>query len=345
MAPLGEQHQLRVLAVTNLWPENGSFRGIFVREQVEMLRRRGLHVDVEVVAQRRGRLDYVIAGRRVRARLESGGYDLVHIHYGLTTLATRSISTVPCVLSLYGSDINVGWQRRITKRGWRNASIRIYMSRATAVAAGEPGGLVIPNGVDFALFDQVDRPAARAALGITDEEKVVLFGGHPDNAVKGYDVFTDVLTDLRGRGIPVRELILAEAGQARSAVPAKFAAADVLLFTSRKGFESSPTVVKEATVMGLPVVSVAVGDVAEVLAGVTPSAVVAFPEPWGGEGARRELVRDLADRVANVLQAGVRSDGRERNARLDLGRATDRLVEVYHQVLSSSGAPSKAGHG
>ena len=93
-----------------------------------------------------------------------------------------------------------------------------------------------------------------------------------------------------GADCNVRELVLAAPDQPRSAVPAKFAAADVLLFTSRKGSEGSPSVIKEATVMGLPVVSVDVGDAAELLDGVEPSAVVAFPEPWGGDAARAELV-------------------------------------------------------
>jgi teichuronic acid biosynthesis glycosyltransferase TuaC len=116
-------------------------------------------------------------------------------------------------------------------------------------------------------------------------------------------------------------------------VPAKFAAADVLLFTSRKGSEGSPSVIKEATVMGLPVVSVDVGDAAELLDGVEPSAVVAFPEPWGSDEARDELVGTLADRVAQVLASGDRSNGRERNARLDSRRVAEQVVAVYRQVL------------
>ena len=121
----------------------------------------------------------------------------------------------------------------------------------------------------------------------------------PDNWVKGYDVFTDVLADLHSRGYPVKELILPAPGQSREAVRPKFTAADVLLFTSRKGFEGSPTVVKEATAIGLPVVTTDVGDVTEVLDGVTPSAAVAFPEPWCTPAARADLVTALAEQVAS----------------------------------------------
>jgi len=86
--------------------------------------------------------------------------------------------------------------------------------------------------------------------------------------------------------------------------------------------------------MGLPVVSVDVGDVAEVLTGVTPSTVVSFPEPWGTAATRTALITRLADEVAAVLSAGQRSDGRARTARYDERTVTHQLVAVYREVLA-----------
>ncbi len=138
-------------------------------------------------------------------------------------------------------------------------------------------------------------------------------------------------------GIQVKELILPEAGQTREQVRPKFIAADVLLFTSRKGFEGSPTVVKEATAIGLPVVTSDVGDVAEVLAGVNPSAVVPFPEPWGTPEARAQFVTDMTDRVAETLDASCRSNGREHNAWLSWDRIGRTVIDMYHDVLRHAG--------
>jgi teichuronic acid biosynthesis glycosyltransferase TuaC len=327
---------LRVLAVTNLWPEGDSHRGVFVAEQVRALRRLGVRVDIEVIAQSRGVKDYLLAARRVRRRARAGRYDLVHVHYGLSALAARFVGA-PRVLSLYGSDINARWQHLLTRLGWGGTAARIYVCHALACTAHDRHGVVVPSGVDFDLFSPVDRAQARAALGLGPDEPVVLFGGEPERTVKGYDVFTDVLLELRGQGIPVRELLLAEPDQARTDVPLKFAAADVLLFTSRKGSEGSPGVVKEANAMGLPVVSVAVGDVAEVLAGVRPSAVVDFPAPWGDPSARAELVRVLADRTAEVLGTRERSNGREETTWLESTRVARQIVGVYHTVLRRQG--------
>jgi teichuronic acid biosynthesis glycosyltransferase TuaC len=329
---------LRVLVVTNLWPIGGGFQGIFVSEQVDALRRLGHQVDVEVVARGgRGTLDYLTAGPRVRRRARQGGYDVVHVHYGLTALAGSFAAPVPRVLSLHGSDINTGWQRCCTKLGWSGYAARIYVSRRLADTAGDPAGHVIPAGVDFELFTPGDRAAARTDLGIGAGEKVVLFGGAPGNAVKGYDVFSDALTALRARLPAVRELILVEPGQQRVAVVAKMAAADALLFTSRKGAEGSPLVVKEAAAMGLPVVTVDVGDVAEVLAGVSPSAVVPFPEPWGGARTWATLIEALADRLVEVLAAPARSNGREHVGWLDSLRVAERVVAVYRQAIATHG--------
>ncbi len=328
---------LRVLAVTNLWPVGESFRGIFVKEQVEALRRLGVHVDVEVVAQNRGKADYFLAALRVRRRVERGRYDLIHAHYGMTAFATRFAPGIPKVLSLYGSDINVGWQRSFTRAGAKGIGARIYVSQNLVDNAADPQGHVIADGVDFELFKPGDRQAARARFGIAEDERAILFGGHPANEVKGHDVFTDVLKELRSRGLKVRELLITGVNQPRQEVPAKFDAADALLFTSRKGSEGSPSVLKEAAVMGLPVVSVNVGDAAKVLGEVTQSEVVDFPEPWGEEESRAKLIRLLADRLAAVLTSGERSNGREVHGALSSQRVAAQVIEVYREVLRRNG--------
>jgi glycosyltransferase involved in cell wall biosynthesis len=301
------------------------------------LRRLGVHVDIEVIAQSRGKADYFVAAQRVRRKVRQGGYDLVHVHYGMTALSARFAAGVPKVLSLYGSDINVPWQRAFTKLGAKDVAARIYVSQNLADNAGDRDGYIIADGVDFKLFAPGDRSGARARFGIPDGEFAILFGGHPANEVKGYDVFTEVLKELRARSLNVRELVLAARNQPRSEVPRKFAAADTLLFTSRKGSEGSPSVLKEAAVMGLPIVSVNVGDAAKVLGSVSQSEVVDFPEPWGDDEARARLIRLLADRTAGVLAAAERSNGRELHGSLSSERVAGQIIEVYRKVLQRNG--------
>ncbi|MBQ1030131.1 glycosyltransferase [Micromonospora parva] len=333
--PLAQQRTLRILAVTNLWPEQGSYRGIFVQRQVSALRALGHHVDVEVVAQSRGKLDYFTAASRIRRRARSGAYDIVHVHYGMTAPAARLAGHPARVLSLYGSDVNAPRQRFMTKLGWGGTRARIYVSRRLAETAGDAAGHVVANGVDFQLFQPGDRFAARQALGIAPDARVVLFGADPGRAVKGYDVFRDALAELRRQDPSVQELILSAPGQPEADLVRKYDAADVMLFTSRPGSEGSPTVVKEATAMGLPVVTVDVGDVGEVLADVRPGAVVPFPAGPLTGAARDHLVSELANRVREVLHHGVRANGRERSSWLDERLVAQRIAEIYRSVLGS----------
>ena len=123
---------MKVLFVTNMWPEGGSFRGIFVKEQVDALRAAGIEIDVEVVAQARGRKDYLLAAPRIRKRVKQGGYDLVHVHHGMTALATRFAGSTPRILTLHGHDINWHWQRWITRLGWGGVADKVYVSRRMA---------------------------------------------------------------------------------------------------------------------------------------------------------------------------------------------------------------------
>jgi glycosyltransferase involved in cell wall biosynthesis len=213
---------------------------------------------------------------------------------------------------------------------------RIYVSRRLAEAARDPAGVVIPGGVDFSLFAPVDRAEARKRLDIDPDEPVALFGARPEQAAKRYDIFRAVLSAVRARGVPVRELLLATPALGRAEVSLKFAAADVLLFTSQRDHEGSPTVVKEATVMGLPVVSTDVGDVSTVLDGVRPSAVVGFPPDWPRQRAVDEVVEGLARHAAEMLGAPTRSNGRERNGWLDSARIAERVAGVYRGVAAGA---------
>ncbi len=192
---------------------------------------------------------------------------------------------------------------------------------------------MIACGVDPDLFIPADPSQSRRLLGIEHDEPIVLFGAMRDNPVKDYPLFAAVLAELRNRGLAVHELILAEPDQPRTRVAAKFAAADALLVTSKKGTESGPLVVKEAVLTELPVVSVDVGDVPEVLDGVTPGSVVAWPEAWGTDAARAKLVQTLANGLAEILETRVRSNGREHRDRIDLDGSARQVAEVYSSVL------------
>lgn len=325
--------KLRVLWVTNMLYEPGATaaRGIFVTQQRDALLRTGaVEIDTELVAQGRGAADYLKANPRVRARWDGGRYDLVHVHYGLTGLATMMLPTgARRLVTFYGSDMNDPVQRTLSVAAARSAARRIFVARRLAALWPDARNEIVPNGVDFAACAPCPREEACRALGLDPAVPRVLFGAHPDNPVKGYDVHREVMDRIRGE-IPAAEtLILTEAGQPYARVVAKLNAADLLLFTSRQGSEGSPTVVKEALAVGLPIVSTDVGDVAEMTEGVGPGAVVPFPESVVDRAAWLDR---LAGEAVRVLRERRRSDGRERRADLRQEAVAARLLAIYDAV-------------
>lgn len=314
-APSGRSHHpLRVLAVTNMWPTPARpARGIFVRDAVEALRERGVAVDVKVVADGRSRLDYLVANLRVARAVRRLRPDVLHVHYGLSLLSTLFVSrSVPRVVTFYGSDANVPWQRRVARicLGLRPVSRAICVSDNLARKLPPVDTVVVPNGVDFVTFTPRDRTEARERCGLPPSGQVVLFAAKPSNPVKDHPRYQRVVDALRASGLDLIEAHF-DGRTGLDGIIDRYAAADVLLFTSRRGSEGSPTVVKEALAMNLPVVATDVGDVRERLDGVQPSEVV----PWGATD--RETDDALARAVRSVLSAARRSDGREKWSSLD----------------------------
>ena len=104
-------------------------------------------------------------------------------------------------------------------------------------------------------------------------------------------------------------------------------AVDVTLMTSRLG--GSPVAVRESLACETPVVSVAVGDVPEVLAGLSGCAVV---QPRPDERARGVLRRPASPAAARLLRAARRGV---------LARAHGlKVLDVYEQALRRHDEPS-----
>ncbi|MGD2176120.1 MAG: glycosyltransferase [Candidatus Brocadiaceae bacterium] len=131
----------------------------------------------------------------------------------------------------------------------------------------------IPNGVDLRTFRPVDRAAARASLGLREEEKVILFAAHNvADRLKGGDLLLGALSHLRGAGglADVRLMTVGERAEGLTAdldwpvldlgmvhsdrlLAAAYSAADVFVGPSRA--ESFGLVFAESAACGLPAVA------------------------------------------------------------------------------------------
>ncbi len=311
---------MRILHLTNMYPDpDRPFWGMFVRGQVEALRAQGVDCDVHLVDGNASRWNYLRAVGKVRDLAASGRYDILHAHYGLTGLTATGQRRLPTVLSLYGSDVNISWQRWISRLAERRAARTIVCSRRMAdslKAARVP--LILPPGIDTDRFRPLDRKEARARFSCRPDETVLLFPGNPDRTVKDYPLFQAAVQALDRNNVHIITL----GAIADEDLPALYCATDCVILTSKT--EGSPTVIKEARACGCPVVSVDVGDVAEQVENCPMCWVTKTREP-----------REIAARVADVLNAPRPVPTAEDRQEISLATTGRRLVEVYGSVLSA----------
>ncbi|MGI4757119.1 MAG: glycosyltransferase [Janthinobacterium lividum] len=200
---------------------------------------------------------------------------------------------VPVVLTAIGSDLNripgrlVG---SLTRSTLRRAAFTTTVSgdllrTARALGAAPAHSQAILNGCDTAVFHPRDQAAARAALGVPTDAKVILYAGRLD-VRKGLRELVEAVAGLRTRQGNLRCYLLGDgpdksvlqqaitrhglqetvvfvpAGQTET-VAQWMAAADV--FTLPSYNEGCPNVVIEALASGRPVVATDVGGIPELM--------------------------------------------------------------------------------
>jgi glycosyltransferase involved in cell wall biosynthesis len=156
-------------------------------------------------------------------------------------------------------------------------------------------------------------------LGLLAAKKLVLFVGiaRPEKRLDVIEAAVDILR----REEPQAELVKAT-GQPHDRIPLYMNACDALALAS--DYEGSPVVIKEAMACNLPIVSVDVGDVAQVIRG-TDGCYICRREP-----------EDMAQKLAAVLAAPRRTDGRRAVQGLGLDATVQGMLRLYDDLLRRS---------
>ncbi len=320
----------RVLVVTNLWPyEADPSYGCFVKAQMESLWPLGVDYDVLFINGRESRWNYLRAFPQLWQRLRAKRYDLIHAHMSLSGLVARCQISVPLVVSFMGHDVTGKVEGSddipLFGRFYQVSSfILARLACAVIVKTAElkqhlklDSAQVIPNGVDLDLFRPADQAEARRVLCLDQQKRLVLFPYDPHNARKRFDLVESAVTRAR-QAIPELE-ILRVSGVPQSRMPLYMNAADVLVLASQS--EGSPNAVKEAMATNLPVITVDVGDTAE-LVGQTEDCHLVSRD-----------CGEMAAKIVDVCRRGMRTRGRERIARLSMENVARQILQVYSNVV------------
>ena len=230
-------------------------------------------------------------------------FDIIDAHYafpdGAAAVMLAAHFRVPVAVTVRGGDLDMlpkyRLRRRAIVRTLRRAdrifSVSVHLAeRAVALGAPRPSILVVPNGVDPAVFSYADRATARRALGLPFEQRLVVCVGNL-LAEKGQHLLVEALPRIaEGADAPHLALIgsdqsplqtyrrrlerqIAEQGLGhrirllgsvdQDLLAQWYRAADLLVLPTFR--EGGPNVVREALACGTPVVASRVGGVPELI--------------------------------------------------------------------------------
>ena len=301
-----------------------------------------LGIDVDIVDMRGIRfLKYLLNLTKIR-RLATYA-DIIHAHFGYCGLLAKYAqlgkrSQTPIVMSFMGDDLlgtpynsagDLTWfsvqMVRQHKRLARHVSQVIVKSAEMASILDPLACTVISNGVDVHAFQPQDSQLARKQLGLDPQCPYILFPGNPDNPRKGHSLATEAVR-LANHRLDIPAQLIPLWGIQPDQVVLYMNACNAMLMTSL--VEGSPNVVKEAMACNQPVVGVPVGDVHNLLDGVT-----------GSFRVQRDASQ-IADALVKIIERNCKSDGRHAliNRRLDLESVALSIVDIYERVLDSRGA-------
>lgn len=311
---------MKILFVTNMYPttENPGW-GSFIMREAESLKRVGQTVDVLHFQGTKSTLKYIKACFTVFMQTLHCRYDIVHAHYGLSGFPALFRWRTPLVITLHGSDALVGRMEPFVSRlVCKMADAVIVVSRQ--IASRIPGE-VIPIGVDWEKFRLRDRTEARVKLGLPVKRRLILFPYNPQRKIKRFDLAKAAVETLKLSGYDIELLVVSNV--AGEEMPWYYSAADAMILCSDS--EGSPCAVKEALACNIPVVSTDVGDVCEIMAGVSGTVIC------------EQKAHALAQGLEEILSKGENHgcDGRSAMQRYDLRLTVNSVMDVYKHVLES----------
>jgi len=321
---------MKVLVICNMYPSKNSYLGTSIKQQVEDLETEGFTI-IKVVKNQKSRIVYVPFILENIFYLLFSSYDIVHAYYGFhSALLAAIIKRRPLIITFIGSD---ALREPLRNKVYRILQ-RFVVSRSNhiiAVSSGIRNILIsdlgadpdkislITFGIDLGLFKPITKAAARKELGFPSDKKLVLFPSSPKRTEKRFDVFQKAMELLQKDNHNIAPVILSNNGRPYSEVPLVMNACDVLVLTSDS--EGSPTVIKEAMACNLPIVSVDVGNVAELIRN-TANCYICKQDPV-----------NIAEGIRLVLSEGMRTIGRNNIKHLSSKKIVKELVGLYKKIV------------
>lgn len=315
---------MRILHITTNYPTpEFPIFGIFVKEQVDSLKKIGIDCDVFYCdGQNKGFKKYISYLPKLWWKAFWGSYDIIHCHHALSAV----------LLTLTGAPlfkrVILSYQNDPTNE-WGDLMYRLFNLRFKRFIIKNPSPYLknrkfvyLPNGCNQDFFIPMDKTYCRKELNWNQDMHYIIYmdSNKGIRTQKRKDRFDETISLLKSKyGWNVEEVVMRNVK--RELVPLYLNAADLHLISS--DFEGSPNSVKECMCCNTPVVSTPVGNVLEMIGDISGSYVTQGFTP-------EELAADC-DKVLRCKEPFV---GRDKFLAKGYGMATvaERLKDIYEET-------------
>ena len=307
---------LKALIVTNMWPSAANpASGIFVSDQVNSLRSAG--VDVDVFSFQGGTPGAYAAAAARLARKRGERWDVVHSHFGLSAWVGRAARAQVHAVTFHGTDLAHQRSRRISLAALRFTDLAAAVSEELAESIPPSRSRwpieVLPCGVSLDRFVPSAKADARAELGMSPTERIVLLPSDPSRPEKHSDRATAVATAVGARLISLVNV-------APNDVALRIQAADLVLIPSeREGFGLA---LLEALACETPVLSTPVGIAHEATKGVV-----------GARGLNWDLA-SWTEAATELLELKETTGGRISAQRWSSDACAETVISAWNRALA-----------
>ncbi len=289
---------------------------VFVREHAENLQRHGVDTEYFLI-KGKGIGSYRKHIKLLKEFLKLSDVDIVHAFFGLSGLVCSFQKIKPLIVSFVGCDINIPWQRTISKTFViPKTKKNIFVSEKLYELAGRPEkSIVLPFGVDLTKYSLREKVKAKNKLGWDQDKKYILFASTFDRIEKNSELAFSALRLIEDKNIELIEFRNID----DTKIADYYAASDLLLLTSIR--EGSPQVIKEAMAMNIPIVSTDVGDVKDTVQNIEGCYLTSFE------------AQDVAEKIKLALSFGKNTNARTALQSLDNNYITEKIIGLYKNVL------------
>jgi len=311
--------------------------GIFVKEQVESLRKEGVSIDVFFVNGKESRLRYISGISELVGKIKSKRYDIIHAHHTYCIYPIKIATAVtgvksPLILTFHEGEVHrqngsglknidfikrLVFSKRLKRIALKMVDLVITVQAEMLKRINFNGkSVVLPCGVNSEMFRPLGKKWCREKLGLPLDKKIVFFPASPANKQKGFDILKESIWYLNRPDLQ----LVAGGNLLHSDMPYYMNAADVVVQLSV--FEASPSVLKEALAANVPVVFTDAGD-AKMLAGNVKGCFLCERRP-----------KDVASKLDEALRFDEICTGRERIFKINLTQKaiSKKIIKMYNDL-------------